>query len=108
VGVARAIALSPSSCSRRADHRARPGLRPHRQLILALNERLHVTSVVVTHDLDLCFAVPDRLALLKSGIAACGNVDEMRGSASPDVRAYFEGIQDAEEDREGEGRAHGS
>ena len=68
-----------------------------------------MTSVVVTHDLDLCFAISDRVALLKSGrIAACGNVDEMRGSASPDVRAYFEGIQDAEEDREGEGRAHGS
>ena len=111
VGVARAIALEPELV---LYDEPTTGLDPANarriaELILALNERLHVTSVVVTHDLDLCFAVSDRLALLKSGrIAACGNVDEMRGSANPDVRAYFEGIQDAEEDREGEGRAHGS
>jgi phospholipid/cholesterol/gamma-HCH transport system ATP-binding protein len=111
VGVARAIALEPELV---LYDEPTTGLDPANarriaELILALNERLHVTSVVVTHDLDLCFAVSDRLALLKSGrIVACGNVDEMRGSANPDVRAYFEGIQDAEEVREGEGGAHGS
>lgn len=111
VGVARAIALEPELV---LYDEPTTGLDPSNarriaELILALNERLHVTSVVVTHDLELCFAVSDRLALLKGGrIAACGNVEEMRGSANPDVRAYFEGIQDAAEDREQEGRAHGS
>lgn len=111
VGVARAIALEPELV---LYDEPTTGLDPANarriaELILALNERLHVTSVVVTHDLELCFAVSDRLALLKSGrIAACGNVAEMRGSANPDVRAYFEGIQDAGEDREQEGDAHGS
>lgn len=110
VGVARAIALEPELVFY---DEPTTGLDPANarriaELILALNERLHVTSVVVTHDLDLCFAVSDRLALLKSGrIAACGNVEEMRSSTNPDVRAYFEGIQDAAEGREEE-RAHGS
>jgi phospholipid/cholesterol/gamma-HCH transport system ATP-binding protein len=109
VGVARAIALEPELI---LYDEPTTGLDPANSrriaaLISELNRRLDVTSVVVTHDLELCFAVSDRLALLKSGrIAACGTVEAMRASSHADVRAYFEGVQDAgEEEEEG---SHGS
>lgn len=113
VGVARAIATGPELV---LYDEPTTGLDPANsrriaQLIAELNRRLHVTSVVVTHDLDLCFAVSDRLGLLKGGcIVACGTGDEMRSSEHPDVRAYFEGVQDAGEEDEpkGEDGAHGS
>ncbi|RIL03479.1 MAG: ABC transporter ATP-binding protein [Proteobacteria bacterium] len=113
VGVARAIALEPELV---LYDEPTTGLDPANarriaELIAELNRRLHVTSVVVTHDLDLCFAVSDRLGLLKGGrIAACGSVDEMRASEHPDVRAFFEGVQDVDDGGEpnGEDLAHGT
>jgi phospholipid/cholesterol/gamma-HCH transport system ATP-binding protein len=66
------------------------------ELISELQQRLRVTSVVVTHELDLCFAVSDRVALLKDGrIAAEGTAEEMRGSDDPAVRAFLAGVQDS-------------
>ena len=97
VGVARAIALEPELV---LYDEPTTGLDPSNsrrigELIGALNRRLRVTSVVVTHDLDLCFAVSDRVGLLRGGrIAESGTVDEMRASSHPDVRAFLEGAQD--------------
>jgi phospholipid/cholesterol/gamma-HCH transport system ATP-binding protein len=110
VGVARAIALEPELI---LYDEPTTGLDPANSrrigaLIGELNRRLRVTSVVVTHDLELCFAVSDRLALLKGGrIVASGTVEAMRASTHPDVRAYFEGVQDARE-ANGEEERHGS
>jgi phospholipid/cholesterol/gamma-HCH transport system ATP-binding protein len=110
VGVARAIALEPELI---LYDEPTTGLDPANSrrigaLIAELNRRLDVTSVVVTHELELCFAISDRLALLKNGrIAACGTVDAMRASEHEDVRAFFEGAQDPGDDAE-EARQHGS
>jgi phospholipid/cholesterol/gamma-HCH transport system ATP-binding protein len=110
VGVARAIALEPELI---LYDEPTTGLDPANarriaELIAELNRRLDVTSVVVTHDLELCFAVSDRLALLKSGrIVACGTVEAMRASSHADVRAYFEGVQDTGDGAEEE-VPHGS
>lgn len=50
-------------------------------LILRLQERLGVTSVVVTHDMDTVFTVTDRLALVyQRGIAFTGTPEEARNS----------------------------
>lgn len=98
VGVARAIALEPELV---LYDEPTTGLDPANsrrigELIAELNKRLKVTSVVVTHELDLCFAISDRVGLLKGGrIAASGTVDEMRSSSHPVVRAFLEGVQDA-------------
>jgi len=68
-------------------------------LIRRLQERLGVTSVVVTHDLGLCFAVSDRVGMLKGGrIVVEGSAEEVRASSHPDVRAFLEGIQDEASD----------
>jgi phospholipid/cholesterol/gamma-HCH transport system ATP-binding protein len=64
-------------------------------LIRRLQERLGVTSVVVTHDLELCFAVSDRVGMLKGGrIVVEGSAQEVRASPHPDVRAFLEGTRD--------------
>jgi phospholipid/cholesterol/gamma-HCH transport system ATP-binding protein len=51
--------------------------------ILNLNERLNVTSIVVSHDRDLAFGVAERMAILHEGqIVALGTPAEIR--ANPD------------------------
>ena len=98
VGVARAIALEPRAI---LYDEPTTGLDPANQrrigeLIRGLQQRLGVTSVIVTHELELCFAVSNRVALLKDGlIAAEGSAEEMRASDHPVVRAFLEGVQDA-------------
>ncbi len=97
VGVARAIALEPELI---LYDEPTTGLDPANSrrigaLIKTLSRELSVTSVVVTHDLELCFDISDRIALLKGGrIVAQGTVDELRSSSQPEVRAYFAGDQD--------------
>lgn len=94
VGVARAIALEPSVI---LYDEPTTGLDPANsrrigQLILSLRKRLRATSVVVTHDLEICFTVSDRIVLLKDGeFVAAGTKDEIRASSHPDVREFLEG-----------------
>jgi len=101
VGVARAIALEPRAI---LYDEPTTGLDPANArrigvLIRGLQERLGVTSVVVTHDLGLCFAVSDRVGMLKGGrIVVEGSAEEVRASGHPDVRAFLEGIQDEASD----------
>jgi phospholipid/cholesterol/gamma-HCH transport system ATP-binding protein len=94
VGVARAIALEPRIV---LYDEPTTGLDPANarrigELIRSLQQRLRVTSVVVTHDLALCFAVSDHVALLQGGlIAASGRAAEMRQADHPALRAFVEG-----------------
>ena len=98
VGVARGIALEPRIL---LYDEPTTGLDPANQrrvgeLIQALRQRLGVTSVIVTHELELCFGISDRVALLKGGrIAATGGSQAMRSSDHPDVRAFLAGVHDA-------------
>lgn len=61
-------------------------------LILRLQERLGVTSVVVTHDMDTVFTVTDRLALVHNKrIAFTGTPDEARGADLRFLREFVKG-----------------
>lgn len=63
------------------------------QLIIDLNEKLGVTSVVVTHEMDSAFRIADRMVLLDRGkFVACGTPDEMRESNDPLVRQFIHGL----------------
>jgi phospholipid/cholesterol/gamma-HCH transport system ATP-binding protein len=110
VGVARGIAMQPRVI---LYDEPTTGLDPANQrrvgeLILSLQQRLQVTSVVVTHELELCFAVSDRVALLKDGrIRAHGSAEEIRDSTHSDVRAFLDGARDDAEDESGGQSAHG-
>ncbi len=94
VGVARAIALEPAAI---LYDEPTTGLDPANArriggLIRSLQRRLDVTSVVVTHDLELCFSVSDRIVLLSEGrFAAEGSPAEIRQSTVPAVREFIAG-----------------
>jgi phospholipid/cholesterol/gamma-HCH transport system ATP-binding protein len=98
VAVARGIALEPEAM---LYDEPTTGLDPANskrvgQLIERLRQTLQVTSVIVTHDLDLCFSISDRVALLGEGrIMAIGSVDEVRSSTLPEVRDFLAGDLDA-------------
>jgi phospholipid/cholesterol/gamma-HCH transport system ATP-binding protein len=57
---------------------------------LRLNERTHVTSIVVTHDRDLAFGVADRIAVIIEGnIVAIGTPDEVKAKQDPLVQKFL-------------------
>jgi len=94
-GLARAIALDPKILfydepsagldpvtSAEIDH-----------LIMDLNKKLGVTSVVVTHEMDSAFRIADRMVLLDRGkFVVSGTPDEMRNSTDPLVKQFINGL----------------
>ena len=95
VALARAIALDPEVV---LYDEPTTGLDPIRadvinELILKLNDELHVTSVVVTHDMASAFKVADRLVMLTDGkVIAEGTADQFRNSTNEEVRRFVEGL----------------
>src|SRR3954468_10901120 len=58
--------------------------------ILNLSKRIHVTSLVVTHDRDLAFGVADHIAMMFEGrIIALGTPDEIKQSRDPLVHKFL-------------------
>src|SRR5581483_3593099 len=63
------------------------------QLIIDLNRKLGVTSVVVTHEMDSAFRIADRMVLLDRGkFIVSGTPEEMRDSTDPLVRQFVHGL----------------
>lgn len=63
------------------------------QLIIDLNQKLHVTSVVVTHEMDSAFRIAHRMVLLDRGkFIISGTPDEMRDSTDPLVKQFVHGL----------------
>ena len=61
-------------------------------LIRKLQERLKVTSVVVTHDMRTAFHTADHLVFLHEGsVYSQGNPEEARASKDPILRDFIEG-----------------
>jgi phospholipid/cholesterol/gamma-HCH transport system ATP-binding protein len=94
-GLARAIALDPKVLFY---DEPSAGLDPVTsaeidQLIIDLNRKLGVTSVVVTHEMDSAFRIADRMVLLDRGkFVAHGTPEEMRDSTDPLVRQFVHGL----------------
>jgi phospholipid/cholesterol/gamma-HCH transport system ATP-binding protein len=60
------------------------------QQILQLKQRIHVTSLVVSHDRDLAFGVADRIAVIHQGrILTIGRPDEVRQHKDPLVQQFL-------------------
>jgi phospholipid/cholesterol/gamma-HCH transport system ATP-binding protein len=58
-------------------------------LILDIRERTHVTSIIVTHDIEQALEISDRIALLERGrLRFVGSASEFRASTDPVVRAF--------------------
>ncbi len=61
-------------------------------LVINTRERLGVTQVVVTHDMESAFRIADRIAMLYEGrIISEGTPDEIRTTTNPIVRQFIEG-----------------
>ncbi len=55
-------------------------------LIRGLNDKVEITQIVVTHDIDLAFYVADRIAILSEGlILEVGTPDQIRSSTNSGV-----------------------
>jgi phospholipid/cholesterol/gamma-HCH transport system ATP-binding protein len=60
-------------------------------LMLRLKKQLHLTSVVVTHDLDLMYKVADRVVFLSDGgVIYFGPVADLDKSDHPLIREFLE------------------
>ena len=60
------------------------------QEILHLKDRIHVTSLVVSHDRDLAFGVADRMAVIHQGrILTIGTPDEVKRHPDPLVQQFL-------------------
>jgi phospholipid/cholesterol/gamma-HCH transport system ATP-binding protein len=58
--------------------------------ILELQKRIHVTSLVVSHDRDLAFGIADRIAVINEGqILKIGTPDEVRRFEDPLVQKFL-------------------
>jgi phospholipid/cholesterol/gamma-HCH transport system ATP-binding protein len=97
VGLARAIAMKPSYV---LYDEPTTGLDPItadaiNELIIRLNERLHVTTVIVTHDIVSAYKVADRIVMLHDGkVIYSGTPAQTRETDNPIVRQFIEGRAD--------------
>ncbi len=58
--------------------------------IVNLQERIHVTSLVVSHDRDLAFGVADRIAVINNGrILTIGTPEEVKAQPDPLIQEFL-------------------
>lgn len=94
VGLARAIATEPRVI---LYDEPTTGLDPImadviNELILDLQKKLNITSIVVTHDMVSAYKIATRIAMLYEGkIIAVGSPQEIRNSKNPYVQQFISG-----------------
>jgi phospholipid/cholesterol/gamma-HCH transport system ATP-binding protein len=101
VGLARTLALQPEVI---LYDEPTTGLDPintarinHR--ITGIQRALHVTSIVVTHDMGTAFSVSDRLAMIGKGrVLLAGTKEEFKNTDNQAVRDFIEGHAPETED----------
>jgi phospholipid/cholesterol/gamma-HCH transport system ATP-binding protein len=97
IGLARAIALNPRYI---LYDEPTTGLDPImadiiNEMIIRLNEKLSVTTIVVTHDMVSTYKVSTRIVMLHRGvIILSGTPEEIRNTSDPVVRQFIEGRAD--------------
>jgi phospholipid/cholesterol/gamma-HCH transport system ATP-binding protein len=94
-GLARAIALDPKILFYDEPSAGLDPVTSHEidNLIIDLNRKLGVTSVVVTHEMDSAFRIADRMVLLDRGkFIVSGTPKEMEESTDPLVRQFVHGL----------------
>ncbi len=94
VGLARALAMDPEVI---LYDEPTTGLDPItgdviNQFIRAMQQRLGVTSIVVTHELMSAYKVGDRMSMIYQGrVVFTGTPGEVRDTSNPMVRQFIEG-----------------
>ena len=65
------------------------------RLIRRMQRQLHVTSIVVTHDMVSCYHIADRVALLNEGrVYFYGTVEDLKETQDPVIRNFVDGRSD--------------
>ncbi|MCC6553148.1 MAG: ATP-binding cassette domain-containing protein [Polyangiaceae bacterium] len=103
VGLARAIAVQPEVLLYDEPTTGLDPINTERinHLIKGLKAALHVTSIVVTHDMKSAFSISDRMAMVYRGeIIATGTPDDFRASRDPRVADFISGSAPVNEDVE--------
>jgi phospholipid/cholesterol/gamma-HCH transport system ATP-binding protein len=101
VGIARAIALRPKYI---LYDEPTTGLDPVTsavidQLMVRMREKLHVTGIVITHDMRSAYTVGTRIAMLYEGkVRWEGTVAEIHNTTDPIVRQFIEGRPTMDDD----------
>jgi phospholipid/cholesterol/gamma-HCH transport system ATP-binding protein len=68
------------------------------ELMVAVRDRLHVTTVVVTHDMRSARRLGQHIIMLNRGkIHANGLPDEIFNSQDPIIRQFVDGVADPKE-----------
>ena len=94
VGLARAIVMDPTIVFY---DEPTAGLDPVMtgvvdKLTIDLTKKLHITSVVVTHDMNSVFRIADRIVMLHQGnVLQIGTPDEIKHSKNPIVQQFITG-----------------
>jgi phospholipid/cholesterol/gamma-HCH transport system ATP-binding protein len=101
VGLARAIAVQPEVV---LYDEPTTGLDPINtarvnHMIMGLQEKLNITSIVVTHDMKSAFQISHRLAMIHSGqVIYSGTRDEFRRASDRRVTDFIDGTAPVQED----------
>lgn len=94
VSLARAIAMEPAIL---LYDEPTTGLDPImanviNELIVTMREKLDVTSIAITHDMNSAYRIADRIAVLYKGeIIEMGTPDEIKTSENPIVQQFIKG-----------------
>lgn len=94
VGLARALATDPKLLLYDEPTSGLDPITAHRidDLIVRTRERLNVTSIVVSHNLESVFRIADRVAMIHDGVIRVeATPDEVRSSTDPLVSQFIEG-----------------
>jgi phospholipid/cholesterol/gamma-HCH transport system ATP-binding protein len=101
VGIARAVALRPKYI---LYDEPTTGLDPVTtaiidDLMVRMQQKIGVTSIVITHDVKSAYRVGNRIAMLHEGIVRqVGTVEEIQHTHDPVVRQFIEGRAELSDD----------